>query len=353
MKKAIGSLNRREALALGGVGLLAAGSAGSLAQGGGTGKPGPGTETSVTVEDATNVALSVSRDGKMVAFDLLGILWTMPVAGGAAKRLTGDFDDLGQPDWSPDGSRIVFQSYRTGNFHLWSVAAEGGPLTQHTDGLFDDREPRWSPDGKTIAFASDRAEGRYAIYLLDVASGSVKTLSQGKSNDSEPCWSPDSKKIAYVADGTKLMVCGLDGAATQLASVPASADRMRPSAIQAPSFAPDGSISYTRAGPGTMTLVHDGKDVVTGEDLYPFRAGWLPGGGFLYGSNGKIRRRSPSGASEVVPFKVSVPVTTPDYKKKTRDFDSPTPTPVVGLAGPALSPDGKQVAFVALNDLWL
>jgi Tol biopolymer transport system component/predicted amidohydrolase len=346
-------LSRRQALAVGGVGLLAAGSASSLAQGGAAGKPGPGAETMVTVEDVTNVALAVSRDGKMVAFDLLGILWTMPVAGGAAKRLTGDFDDLGQPDWSPDGSRIVFQSYRTGNFHLWSIAAEGGALTQHTEGHFDDREPRWSPDGKTIAFASDRAEGRYAIYLLDVATATVKPLSQGKSNDSEPCWSPDGRKIAYVADGTKLMVCGLDGVATQVASVPPSADRMRPSAIQAPSFAPDGSIAYTRAGPGTMTLVHDGKDVVAGEDLYPFRTGWLPGGGFLYGSDGKIRRRTPHGATDIVPFTVSVPVTTPDYKKKTRDFDSTAPKPVVGIASPALSPDGKQVAFVALNDLWL
>ncbi|CAN5457127.1 amidohydrolase family protein [soil metagenome] len=346
-------LNRREALAVGGIGLLAAGSATSLAQGGAAGKPGPGAETKVVVEDATNVALSVSRDGRMIAFDLLGILWTMPITGGSPKRLTGDFDDLGQPDWSSDGSRIVFQSYRTGNFHLWSIAAEGGALTQHSDGLWDDREPRWSPDGKSIAFASDRAGGRYAIYILDVASGAVTPLSRGTSNDSEPCWSPDSKRVAYVADGTKLMVSDLSGAAAQAAVVPPSADRLRPSAIQAPSFAPDGTIAYTRVSPGAVTLVHDGKDVVVGEDLYPFRPGWLPSGGFVYGSGGKIRQRLASGKSAIIAFKTPVPVTTPDYTKKRRDFISTTARPVVGIAGPALSPDGRQIAFGALNDLWL
>jgi Tol biopolymer transport system component len=347
-----GGLNRRQALAAGGVGLLAASAASTVAQDK-VGRPGTGTETTVRVEDATNVALSVSRDGKTIAFDLLGILWTMPITGGSPKRLTGDFDDLGQPDWSPDGSRIIVQSYRTGNFHLWSIAADGSGFTQHTDGHWDDREPRWSPDGKTVAFASDRAGGRYAIYLLDMATGAVTPLSRGKSNDSEPCWSPDGTSVAYVADGTKLMVSDLSGAATQAAAVTPSADRLRPSAIQAPSFAPDGTLAYTRVAPGTVTLVHDGKDVVVGEDLYPFRPGWLPGGGFVYGSDGKIRRRLASGKSEIVAFSTPVPVTTPDYKKKTRDFVSTTPRPVVGIAGPALSPDGRQIAFCALNDLWL
>ena len=150
-------VSRREAIAAGGIGLLAAGSAGAV---GDARAPATGKETMVSVEDATNVALTLSPDGSRIAFDLLGILWKMPVAGGPLKRLTGDFDDLAQPDWSPDGTRIAFQSYRSGNFHIWSVAADGGDMRQHTDGLLDDREPRWSPDGKRIAFSSDRADGR-------------------------------------------------------------------------------------------------------------------------------------------------------------------------------------------------
>ncbi|CCW16165.1 tolB protein precursor, periplasmic protein involved in the tonb-independent uptake of group A colicins [Sphingobium indicum BiD32] len=344
-------VSRREAIAAGGIGLLAAGSAASVAQPGGA--PTAGKETMVSVEDATNVALTLSPDGSRIAFDLLGILWTMPVAGGPLKRLTGDFDDLAQPDWSPDGTRIAFQSYRSGNFHIWSVAADGGDMRQHTDGLLDDREPRWSPDGKSIAFSSDRADGRYAIYLLDVASGRVTPLSKGTTNDSEPCWSPDGQRVAYVAGGTKLVMADVaTGAISDVASVQPSPDRFNPSAIMAPAFAPDGRIAYTRVQPGSVTLVVDGKDVIAGEDLYPFRPAFTADGAILYGSGGKLRRWR-DGKANVVPFTTQVPVTTPDYRKKARDFTSSTPKPVVGIAAPMLSPDGKQIVFAALNDLYL
>ena len=344
-------VSRREPIAASGIGLLAAGSVASVAQS--DGAPGAGKETMVRVEDATNVALSLSPDGRRIAFDLLGILWTMPVAGGPLKRLTGDFDDLAQPDWSPDGNRIAFQSYRSGNFHIWSVAADGSDMRQHTDGLLDDREPRWSPDGRTIAFSSDRADGRYAIYLLDVASGRVTPLSSGTTNDSEPCWSPDGQRIAYVAGGTKLVIADVaTGAVSEAASVPPSPDRFNPSAIMAPTFAPDGRIAYTRVQPGSVTLVVDGKDVVVGEDLYPFRPAFTADGAILYGSGGKLRRWQ-GGKAAVVPFTVQIPVTTPDYSKKARDFTSATPKPVVGIAAPMLSPDGKQIVFAALNDLYL
>src|SRR3546814_4899697 len=73
------------------------------------------------------------------------------------------------------------------------------------------------------------SESRYAIHLLDLASGKLTLLSKGSSQDSEPAWSPDGTKIAYVADGTRLMVTDLAGEATLAASVPVSTDRMRPS----------------------------------------------------------------------------------------------------------------------------
>ena len=338
-------INRRSVLAAGGgIGLtLASGAAGTNGAGG----TAPAADRDVTVTEATNVALTVSPDGTAIAFDLLGILWTIPASGGPARRLSGDFDDIGQPDWSPDGKRIAFQSYRTGNFHIWSMAPDGTDLVQHTHGTSDHREVRWSPDGRTIAFASDRGENRYAIHLLDVASGQTTLFSKGAGQDSQPAWSPDGKRIAYVAEGTKLMVAAMDGAATQVASVPA------PGAIHAPSFAPDGRLAYSRVEAGGVTLVIDGEDVIAGEDLYPFRPAWLPEGGFVYGATGHIRTVSATGIRAIVPFSLNAPVTTPDYARKRRDFDGTARRPVVGIASPALSPDGRQIAFAALNQIWL
>lgn len=117
-------------------------------------------------------------------------------------------------------------------------------------------------------------------------------------------------------------------------------------------FAPDGRIAYTRVQPGSVTLVVDGKDVVAGEDLYPFRPAFTADGAILYGSGGKLRRWQ-GGKAAVVPFTAQIPVTTPDYNKKARDFTSTTAKPVVGIAAPMLSPDGKQIVFAALNDLYL
>lgn len=356
--------SRRDALAVAG----AAGAAGLLSTNSRTalgaapvGKPGPSKEKTVTIDEATNVALALSPDGKTIALDFLSILWTMPVEGGPLRRLSGDFDDLGQPDWSPDGKRIVFQSYRTGNFKLWSVAPDGTDWRQHTDGLdIDDREPRWSPDGRTIAFSSDRT-GRYAIHLLDVASGRVTELSKGTSQDSEPAWSKDGKRIAYIADNTRLMVTDLDANAEQIEAVEVPHDNLRasdirvirPSELHAPTFAPDGKLAWIRVDENSVRLVHDGRDRVTEDDLYIFRPAWLSDGSFIFGATGKIKRQSGEGKAAVIPFTASVPVATPDYKKKQRDFDGTAQRPVVGIGSPVLSPDGRQIAFRALNDLWL
>ncbi|MDN3250582.1 MULTISPECIES: hypothetical protein [unclassified Streptomyces] len=69
----------------------------------------------------TTFGARVSPDGRWIALDLLGVLWVMPASGGPARRLTSDLFDIAQPDWSPDSSRLVFQSYRDGVFNLWTV----------------------------------------------------------------------------------------------------------------------------------------------------------------------------------------------------------------------------------------
>src|ERR1700736_3347879 len=147
----------------------------------------PGREHYVTVVEGTNIAAAVSPDGKTIAFDLYGILWLVGVRGGIASRLTDDFADIAQPDWSPDGNTLAVQSYRDGNFHLWSIAADGSGAKQLTFGSYDCREPRFSTDGRRIAFSSDRS-GRYAVHVLDIASGEITQIAESVAQESRSAW---------------------------------------------------------------------------------------------------------------------------------------------------------------------
>ena len=308
--------------------------------------PVGGTEKFVTVVEGTNIAAAVSPDGKTIAFDLFGSLWLVGMEGGIARRMTDDLHEIAQPDWSPDGRTIGFQSYRDGNFHVWTIRADGSGLMQLTQGPHDCREPRFSPDGKRIAFSSDRS-GRYAIHVLELSSGKSQELTKDKAQESEPAWSRDGKRIAFVADGTKIVVFE-NGVGSEYASIEPSADLMRRAEIHGPSFTPDGSaLTYVVLESGATRLMRGNEVLVANEDIFPFRVSWVGRDEFVFTSNGKIKR----GASEV-PFSATVPVVTPSYVRAKRDFDVFTVRPVVGIGSPQLSPDGQTIVFRALNDLY-
>ncbi len=80
------------------------------------------------VHEGTSMAVSASPDGRWLAIDLQGSLWIVPAAGGRARRISGLFDDIRQPVWSPDGRRIAFFGYRDGGYDLWAIAADGSGL---------------------------------------------------------------------------------------------------------------------------------------------------------------------------------------------------------------------------------
>lgn len=301
----------------------------------------------VTVTEGTNLVAAAAPDGSVI-IDLQGQLFRVPEGGGAAERLTTVEAEAAQPDVGPDG-RIAYQGYADGRFHIWITEPDGSDPTQLTDGGFDDREPRWSPDGSTIAFSSDRG-GSYDIWTVDVATGDLTRRTDAPGQEHTPAWHPDGRTLAYVADAG-IEAVAADGSTRTLAPAP----RDEQTSLHAPSWSPDGEhLAHVRHTDTRADLVIDDRAVTDGEDVFLFPAEWLDDDHLLYTADGALRTRDlTTGTTRDVPFEATFALPGVDYRRKDHDFDDRSRHAVRGILTPMLSPDATQVAFVALNDLWL
>ncbi|GAB2907177.1 amidohydrolase family protein [Streptomyces mayteni] len=315
-------------------------------------------EERVTVTEMTNASAAVSPDGRTIAFDLLNLLWTVPASGGEATRLTGVEQEATEPDFSPDGRRIVFVSYTEGNFHLWLVDTDGTGLRRLTSGAADHREPRFSPDGTRIACAVETG-GRYAVHVLPADGGESEVWTEGTAQEGQPVWTPDGSAIAFTS-GTGSAPRAIElvdsaGRRRTLATVP---DGFLAGPSLAPAFSADspeaGGLAYVHLTSAGTALVVDGETVSDeGEDVFPFPARWISDDRLLYTADGKPRRRTLGGAVEDVAFTARLTLPRVAERPTARDFDRTNPRQVRGVVSPALSPDGSRVAFAALGDLWI
>ncbi|MCX5056350.1 MULTISPECIES: amidohydrolase family protein [unclassified Streptomyces] len=339
----------------------------------------------LTFTRATNGSATLAPGGDRLVAEVQGVLWSLPRSGGTARPLTPPDLEPGRPTHSPDGAHVAFCAYRGGGFHLWTVRPDGSGLTQRTDGPWDDRGPAWSPDGTRLAFASERGgdpEGPvsaspYRLHVLDLRTGRITRitgltgqdgpLQDGPWEDFDPTWSPDGTRILFVRAKPVATPLGTGLDARTIAAVPADgtgpvATRHTETAgtqVMTPAVAADGRLAHLRttAPPNaSCTLVVDGRPVPVAGDIAPVPPRWTPAGELLLTLDGAftlVRPDSP-GQPETLPFEGVLPVRRPRYETKEYDLgEAAHARPARGIHLPALSPDGRQIAFAALNSLWL
>ena len=323
-------------------------------------KVDPPAQRELTLTAGTNLAVAASpRNGDLV-LALQGSLWLLPAGSAQASPLLLH-DDAWEPAYSPDGANVVYQGYRDGNWDLWQLALDGSAPRQLTRTAHDDREPQYSPDGQRVVFTSDRA-GNYDVWELTLASGEVRQLTTTAEDDGGPTWSHDGTRIAFVRSaGRTSQVLSLhvaDGAIVELFS----------------SKSPVSGLQWTPADAGLSfrTLDRDAQgNALTAfrrwqpgdtearvlsdasADVFPFRAQWIDAATAIYTADGGIRTWREGAGSSARPFSARLAYSPRDYARRRTDFDSTAPRQALGISLPALSPDGQQVAFGALGDLWL
>ena len=147
--------------------------------------------------DATKVAFTSERNDKIDGTRQFDIFIADAERKGAGKNQVNLTNALGtdqRANWSPDGTAIVFESKRDGNWELYRVDINGGNLKRLTENDKTDRRADWSPGG--IIFDSQR-DGNWEIYRMDPDGNNQVNLTNDPGTDTNAIWSSKGRKILF------------------------------------------------------------------------------------------------------------------------------------------------------------
>ena len=354
--------------------------------------PGPVKTAQIDTRTGTWMSVDVSPDGKTLVFDLLGDLYTLPIAGGEARALTHSIAWEQQARFSPDGKRIAFLSDAGGGDNLWVMNVDGSDahaVTKEDFRLLNN--PVWHPSGNYLLarkhYTGTRSAGSGEIWLYAVDADAAKN--KGVQLNEKPNWQKDLGEPAVSADGKYLYYSQdttpgrsfeynkdsngtiytifrqdlKDGSVEPFVQGAGGAVRPTPS--------PDGKyLAFVRRVRNQSTLFL--KDLSSGREfpawgglsrdlqeawamwgVYPSFA-WMPGSQELVvWAEGKIWRVNPfKNTATEIPFHVKDSRELREPPRFAQDV-APETFAVHQLRGTQVSPDGKQVVYSALGSLYL
>ncbi len=165
-------------------------------------------QANFTVDEGTWMNLDVSPDGKTIAFDLLGDIFTMPISGGKATPIRTGLAWEVQPRFSPNGKQLSFTSDAGGGDNIWVMNADGSDARQVTKEDFRLlNNADWTPDGQFLIarkhFTSGRSIGAGEMWIYHTSGGSGLQLTEKKNEQqdvNEPSISPDGRYVYFSED---------------------------------------------------------------------------------------------------------------------------------------------------------
>jgi Tol biopolymer transport system component len=160
------------------------------------------TRVPLVSENATDPAFS--RDGRRMVYSQVfedTNIWRFELERHAAlRKVVSSTQYDSSPSLSPDGTRLVFRSNRSGSNEIWESDAEGRAAFQltHVGGALTGT-PRWSPDGAFVAFDS-RPDGQADIYTIPARGGDMRRVTTSPAEDVVPSWSRDGRWIYFASN---------------------------------------------------------------------------------------------------------------------------------------------------------
>ena len=364
---------------------------------------------SFTTDEASWISLDIAPDAKTIVFDILGDLYTLPIAGGQATRITSGTGWDQQPRFSPDGKRIVFVSDRNGSKNVWIANADGSaPRIITRSERINFSSPIWSADGKYVIAGRT---GQLWMYNVDGGSGVQLTglrpegagaaagapashYGAAPSNDPRYLWVNVSGNVpTTLASGVELHTA--TSAREEAEEQAARSNARRIGQYQIGQFDRETGRTLVRshetfgalrpvASPDGKWLVYATRydarealklrDLATGEerwlvmdvqrdnsqgggvndrDLYPASAFTPDSKALITSYGGRIWRvEVPSGRVTAIPFTAQVDQRMGALAKFEYPINDSTLV-VTQIRGARPSPDGRLVAFTALDALYV